>query len=139
MEAAEKARKMIEDITAEAELGKVYKGKVVRIEEYGAFLDILPNVQGLLHVSEIAHHRIRSVRDVLKMGDVLDVKVTNIDEEGKVRLSKKALEEPPPGTPEGEESAPGGQPSGPPPYKKRPYSRDHGNDRGGDRRPRNRY
>ncbi len=139
MEAAEKARKMIEDITAEAELGKVYKGKVVRIEEYGAFLDILPNVQGLLHVSEIAHHRIRSVRDVLKMGDVLDVKVTNIDEDGKVRLSKKALEEPPPGTPEGEESAPGTQPSGPPPYKKRPYSRDQGNDRGRDRRPRNRY
>jgi len=140
MEAAEKARKMIEDITAEAELGKVYKGKVVRIEEYGAFLDILPNVQGLLHVSEIAYNRIRSVRDVLKMGDILDVKVTNIDEDGKVRLSKKALEEPPPGTPEGEDPAPGDRPAGPAPYKKRPYSRDHGPDRGRDRRPpRGRY
>jgi len=140
MTAAEKARKMIEDITAEAELGKVYQGKVVRIEEYGAFLDILPNVQGLLHVSEIAHHRIRSVRDVLKMGDVMDVKVTNIDEDGKVRLSRKALEEPPPGTPEGgTEQAPADHAAGRPPYKKRPYSRDHGPDRGRDRRPRNRY
>ena len=136
MEAAEKARKMIEDITAEAELGKVYKGKVVRIEEYGAFLDILPNVQGLLHVSEIAYNRIRSVRDVLKMGDILDVKVTNIDEDGKVRLSKKALEEPPPGTPGGEEPAPGARPDGQAPYKKRPYSRDYGPDR---RPPRGRY
>lgn len=139
MSAAEKARKMIEDITAEAELGKVYPGKVVRIEEYGAFLDILPNVQGLLHVSEIAHHRISSVRDVLKMGDVLDVKVTNIDEDGKVRLSRKALEEPPPGTPEGGEGQgqpPSDRPAGRPPYKKRPF----GSDRGGrDRRPRNRY
>ncbi|MBN2206159.1 MAG: polyribonucleotide nucleotidyltransferase [Candidatus Aminicenantes bacterium] len=140
MSAAEKARKMIEDITAEAELGKTYQGKVVRIEEYGAFLDILPNVQGLLHVSEIAHHRISSVRDVLKMGDVLDVKVTNIDEDGKVRLSRKALEEPPPGTAEGGEGQPPSeQAAGRPPFKKRPFGRDRGPDRGRDRRSRNRY
>jgi polyribonucleotide nucleotidyltransferase len=95
MEAAEKAKEMIREITLEAEVGKVYQGKVVRIEEYGAFLEILPNIVGLLHVSEIAPYRIKSVRDVLKMGQVLEVKVINIDEDNKVRLSRKALEEQP--------------------------------------------
>jgi polyribonucleotide nucleotidyltransferase len=95
MEAAEKAREMIREITIEAEMGKVYQGKVVRIEEYGAFLEILPNIVGLLHVSEIAPYRVKSVRDVLKMGQVLEVKVINIDEDNKVRLSRKALEEQP--------------------------------------------
>ncbi len=95
MEAAEKAKEMIREITVEAEVGKVYQGKVVRIEEYGAFLEILPNIVGLLHVSEIAPYRIKSVRDVLKMGQVLEVKVINIDEDNKVRLSRKALEEQP--------------------------------------------
>jgi polyribonucleotide nucleotidyltransferase len=95
MAAAEKAREMIREITVEAEVGKVYQGKVVRIEEYGAFLEILPNIVGLLHVSEIAPYRVKSVRDVLKMGQVLEVKVINIDEDNKVRISRKALEEQP--------------------------------------------
>ncbi len=95
MEAAEKAKEMIREITLEAEVGKVYNGKVVRIEDYGAFLEILPNIIGLLHVSEIAHHRVQSVRDVLKMGQMLEVKVISIDEDNKVRVSRKALEERP--------------------------------------------
>lgn len=92
MEAAEKARKMIKDLTVEAEFGKTYTGKVVRIEDYGAFVEILPKIDGLLHISEISHQRIRNVRDVLKIGQTLQVKVINIDENNKIRLSKKALE-----------------------------------------------
>ncbi len=92
MEAAERAKKMIQDLTIEAEMGKTYMGKVVRIEDYGAFIEILPHIDGLLHISEISHQRIRNVRDVLKMGQMLEVKVINIDENNKIRLSKKALE-----------------------------------------------
>lgn len=92
IQSAENARQMIREITIEAEVGKTYTGKVVRIEEYGAFVEILPNIVGLLHISEIAHHRIRSVRDVLKIGQTVRVKVLSIDEDNKIRLSKKALE-----------------------------------------------
>jgi len=95
MAAAEKAKEMIREITLEAEVGKVYQGKVVRIEDYGAFVEILPNIVGLLHVSEIAHHRVRSVRDVLKIGQTIEVKVLKVDEDNKIRLSRKALEERP--------------------------------------------
>jgi polyribonucleotide nucleotidyltransferase len=91
-EAAKKAKEMISEITVEAEVGKVYTGKVIRIEDYGAFIEILPNIVGLLHISEIAHHRVRSVRDVMKLGDDVRVKVISIDENNKVRVSKKALE-----------------------------------------------
>jgi polyribonucleotide nucleotidyltransferase len=124
MQAAERAKEMIREITIEAEVGKVYNGKVVRIEEYGAFLEILPNIIGLLHVSEIAHHRIRSVRDVLKMGQMLEVKVISIDEDNKVRVSRKALEEGPGPNPES-----GAEKDGYP--RRKPYHRD-------DRRPGNR-
>jgi len=92
MQAVEKAKQMIKDITLEAEIGKTYEGRVVRIEDYGAFVEILPNIDGLLHVSEISHNRIRNVRDVLKLGQTIKVKVISIDENNKVRLSKKALE-----------------------------------------------
>lgn len=92
MEAVKQAEKMIKDIIAEAEVGKTYMGKVVRIEDYGAFLQILPNCDGLLHVSEISHQRIRNVRDVIKMGQTIKVKVVSIDDNNKIRLSKKALE-----------------------------------------------
>jgi polyribonucleotide nucleotidyltransferase len=92
MESAEKAKEMIREITVEAEVGKTYTGKVVRIEEYGAFVEILPNIVGLLHISEIAHHRIRSVRDVMKLGQTVQVKVLSVDEDNKIKLSKKALE-----------------------------------------------
>ncbi len=92
MEAVKSAEKMIRDITAAAEVGKVYEGKVVRLEEYGAFIQILPNVDGLLHISEVSHERIRNIRDVIRMGQVLEVKVIAIDENNKVRLSKRALD-----------------------------------------------
>jgi len=124
MQAAERAKEMIREITLEAEVGKVYNGKVVRLEEYGAFLEILPNIIGLLHVSEIAHQRIRSVRDVLKMGQMLEVKVISIDEDNKVRISRKALEEGPSPTPESGQEKDSYQ-------RRKPYPRD-------DRRPPNR-
>ncbi len=90
-EAAERAREMIREITIEAEVGKVYTGKVVRVEDYGAFVEILPNIVGLLHVSEIAHQRTRSARDIFKLGDTVKVKVLAIDQDNKIKLSKKAL------------------------------------------------
>lgn len=92
MEAVKMAEKMIRDITQEAEVDQTYDGQVVRIEEYGAFIQILPNVDGLLHISEIAHERTRSVRDVFKLGQTVRVKVISIDDNNKVRLSKKALD-----------------------------------------------
>ena len=91
-EAVEKAKQMIREITVEAEVGKVYTGKIVRLEEYGGFVEILPNLVGLLHISEIARHRIRNIRDVLKMGQTVRVKVLAIDEGNKIKLSKRVLE-----------------------------------------------
>jgi len=92
-QATKKAIAMINDICAEAEVGKTYKGKVVKIADFGAFVEILPNTQGLLHISEIAHDRIRSVSDVLKEGDEFDVKVLDVDRAGRIKLSRKALME----------------------------------------------
>ncbi len=91
--AAEKAKQMIKEITVEAEEGKIYTGKVVRLEEYGAFIEILPNIVGLLHISEIANYRIQHIRDVLKMGQTVRVKVLAIDADNKLKLSKKVLED----------------------------------------------
>lgn len=92
MEAAEKARQMIREITIEAEVGKTYTGKIVRLEDYGAFVEILPNIVGLLHISEIAYYRIKNIRDILKLGQTIQVKVLDIGEDNKIKLSKKALE-----------------------------------------------
>ncbi|QDK37408.1 polyribonucleotide nucleotidyltransferase [Bdellovibrio sp. NC01] len=90
-EATKKAIGMINDIVAEAEVGKVYKGRVVKIAEFGAFVEILPNTQGLLHISEIANERVRAVTDVLKEGETIDVKVLEVDRAGRIKLSRKAL------------------------------------------------
>jgi polyribonucleotide nucleotidyltransferase len=89
-EAAEAALKMIRDITATAEIGKTYLGKVVRLAEFGAFVEIFPGTDGLLHISEIAEQRIKAVRDELKEGDQVLVKVLAI-EGNKIRLSRKAV------------------------------------------------
>jgi polyribonucleotide nucleotidyltransferase len=89
--ATKKAIAMINDICAEAEVGKTYKGKVVKIADFGAFVEILPNTQGLLHISEIAHDRIRQVSDVLKEGEEIEVKVLDVDRAGRIKLSRKAL------------------------------------------------
>jgi len=82
--------KMIRDIMAEAEIGKTYLGKVVRLADFGAFVEIFPGTDGLLHISEVAEHRIREIRDELKEGDQLLVKVISIDG-NKIRLSRKAV------------------------------------------------
>ena len=89
--AAAKAIGIIQELTATAELNKTYLGKVQRITDFGAFVEIMPGTDGLLHVSEIAHHRVKDVRDELKEGQQVLVKVINIDPTGKIRLSRKAL------------------------------------------------
>jgi polyribonucleotide nucleotidyltransferase len=88
---AQKAIDIIQELTATAELNKTYMGKVQRITDFGAFVEIMPGVDGLLHVSEIANYRVKDVRDELKEGQQLLVKVINVDPSGKVRLSRKAL------------------------------------------------
>jgi polyribonucleotide nucleotidyltransferase len=130
MKAAERAKQMILDLTAEAELGQTYTGKVVRLEEYGAFVEIMPNLVGLLHISEVAPYRINSIRDVLNLGDTVTVKVVSIDPvDNKIRLSKKALEEDSSG------QAPS-DPSSPPPRRYPREHRDHSTNRPKDRRKR---
>jgi polyribonucleotide nucleotidyltransferase len=89
--AAKKAVAIIEELTATAELNKTYLGKVVRVVDCGAFVEILPGTDGLLHVSEMAAHRVQDVRSEVKEGDQILVKVVNIDPSGKIRLSRKAL------------------------------------------------
>jgi polyribonucleotide nucleotidyltransferase len=91
---AQKAIGIIQELTATPELNKTYMGKVQRITDFGAFVEIMPGVDGLLHVSEIAHYRVKDVRDELKEGEQVLVKVINIDPSGKIRLSRKALLEP---------------------------------------------
>jgi polyribonucleotide nucleotidyltransferase len=89
-QSADQALQMIRDVTASAEIGKTYLGKVVRLAEFGAFVELFPGTDGLLHISEIAEQRIRDVRDELKVGDQVLVKVLAI-EGNKIRLSRKAV------------------------------------------------
>jgi polyribonucleotide nucleotidyltransferase len=125
-ESAKKAISIIEELTATPELNKTYMGRVERITDFGAFVEIMPGVDGLLHVSEIAHYRVKDVRDELKEGDRVLVKVINIDPSGKVRLSRKALLEPDPDAAAGGGPSGGGHDRGP----------GHGHDHGGGRPPR---
>ncbi len=90
-EAAEKAVKEIERITKVPKVGEVYEGKVKRIVDFGAFIEILPGTDGLLHISQIDNRRINNVRDVLKEGDTVKVKVIEIDDQNRIKLSRKAL------------------------------------------------
>ena len=89
--AAQEAKRLIEEITAVPELNKTYLGTVSRIADFGAFIEILPGTDGLLHVSEIADYRVRDVRDELQEGQQLLVKVINVDPSGKIRLSRRAV------------------------------------------------
>ena len=91
---AQKAIGIIQELTATPELNKTYMGKVQRITDFGAFVEIMPGVDGLLHVSEIAHYRVKDVRDELKEGEQVMVKVITIDPSGRIRLSRKALLQP---------------------------------------------
>ncbi len=90
--AGEEARRMIEEITAEVEVGKVYEGKVVRLMDFGAFVTILPGKDGLVHISQISDERVENVSDKLSEGDVVRVKVLEIDRQGRVRLSMKEVD-----------------------------------------------
>lgn len=90
-DAIEKAKQMISDIVRVAKVGDVYAAKVVRLEKFGAFVNLFGNTDGLLHISKISHHRVDKVEDVLKLGDIIDVKVTEIDNKGRINVSAKAL------------------------------------------------
>jgi len=136
--AAARAIAMIQELTATPELEKSYLGRVERITDFGAFVEIMPGVDGLLHVSEIANYRVKDVRDELKEGEQIMVKVINVDPSGKVRLSRKALLGPDEGTAPRE---PRPVPDGPIDDRSHGGPRDHGfrGDRGGrgrDRGPR---
>jgi len=91
-----KAKQLIEDIIRQPEVGTVYTGKVKRIVTFGAFVEIMPGKEGLLHISQIDHQRVNRVEDVLKVGDEVQVKLLKIDDQGKLDLSRKALIERPP-------------------------------------------
>jgi polyribonucleotide nucleotidyltransferase len=90
-EAGSKAREMVMAIVAEPEVGKVYEGPVKSITAFGAFIEILPGVEGLLHISELDHKRVEKTEDVVKKGEVVQVKLLEVDERGRMRLSRKAL------------------------------------------------
>jgi polyribonucleotide nucleotidyltransferase len=94
-EAGEEAKKRIEAITAEVEIGQTYEGTVIKLLDFGAIVSLLPGKDGLLHISQIAHQRVNAVADFLKEGQQVKVKVVEADEKGRVRLSMKALIEAP--------------------------------------------
>jgi polyribonucleotide nucleotidyltransferase len=89
--ASDKAVQMIRELTEEPEIGKIYTGKVVRTTDFGAFVQILPNKDGLVHISQLADYRVPSVEDVVHVGDEIMVMVIDIDADGKIRLSRQAV------------------------------------------------
>ena len=91
--AAEAARQRIESITSDVEPGRIYEGKVAKIMDFGAFVTIAPGKDGLVHVSQISNERVEKVSDKLKEGDIVKVKVLEVDKQGRIRLSMKALDE----------------------------------------------
>ena len=94
-ESGELAKKRIEEITAEVEVGKVYEGPVIKLLDFGAIVNVLPGRDGLLHISQIAHERVNTIGEHLKEGQIVKVKILEADEKGRLRLSMKALLEPP--------------------------------------------
>ena len=88
-EAAQKAIAMVKELTQEAEVGKIYLGKVRKIMDFGAFVEIFPGTDGLIHISQLAEERVKDVKDILKEGDEVLVKVLEVDKQGKIRLSRK--------------------------------------------------
>ena len=92
LSAAEEARRRIEQITADVEAGTIYEGKVVRLMDFGAFVNILPGKDGLVHISQISEERVANVSDKLSEGDLVKVKVLEVDKQGRIRLSMKAVE-----------------------------------------------
>ena len=90
--AGEEAKRRILELTADAEVGKVYEGRVSKIMDFGAFVTILPGKDGLVHISQISNERVENVSDKLSEGDVINVKVLEIDKQGRIRLSMKAVD-----------------------------------------------
>ena len=121
-EGGKRAEELIRNITEDPEVGKIYQGKVRSIVTFGAFVEIMPGKDGLLHISEIEHHRVARTEDVLNLGDLVMVKVIGVDRDGKVKLSRKAL------LPEPEGGVPAGAAAG-----GRDRDRDRGRDRERDR------
>lgn len=91
MEGAERARDMIEQITEGVKVGKIYNGRVTSIKDFGAFIEVAPGQDGLCHISELADGYVKSVADVVKIGDEIRVKVINVDDQGRVKLSRKVV------------------------------------------------
>ncbi|MEG0092542.1 MAG: S1 RNA-binding domain-containing protein, partial [Erysipelotrichaceae bacterium] len=94
-DAIHKAAEMIENIVKVAKVGDIFEAKVVRIEKFGAFVNLFGNTDGLLHISKIAHERLEKVEDALKLGEVVKVKVVEVDDKGRVNVSRKACLEKP--------------------------------------------
>ncbi len=125
------AREAIAGMTAEAEINKIYRGKVVTIKEFGAFVEFLPGKDGLCHISELANFRVKATEDIVKMGDEIWVKCLGVDEKGRVRLSRRAAMEdrdkemgtPAEQPPAGYENQPAGEPSGERPQRPEPRER----------------
>lgn len=90
-EAAQKATDWIKDITREVVAGEMFQGKVIKLMTFGAFVEILPGQEGLVHISELAHNRVEKVEDVVKVGDIIAVKVKNIDDQGRINLTHKGV------------------------------------------------
>ncbi|HRZ94443.1 MAG TPA: S1 RNA-binding domain-containing protein, partial [Candidatus Paceibacterota bacterium] len=89
-EGMKKARSEIEGMTGEIEVGKVYRGKVVTIKDFGCFVEVFPGKDGLVHISELANFRVKQTEDIVKLGDEIWVKCIGVDEKGRIRLSRKA-------------------------------------------------
>src|SRR5258706_1203307 len=131
------ARDAIVGMTAEAEIGKIYRGKVVTIKDFGAFVEFLPGKDGLVHISELANFRVKQTEDIVKLGDEIMVKCLGVDEKGRVRLSRRAAmaerDQQMGGAGEG---GAGGSPEGGAPAESAPsgeYRGERGGQRGGDR------
>ena len=82
---------MVRDLTRDVEVGEIYTGKVTRIMAFGAFVEVLPGKEGLVHISQLAEERVNKVEDVVNIGDTITVKVTEIDRQGRVNLSRKEI------------------------------------------------
>ena len=91
LEAGNEARRRVEQITADVEVGTIYDGKVAKLMDFGAFVTILPGKDGLVHISQICEERVQNVSDKLSEGDIVKVKVLEVDKQGRIRLSMKAV------------------------------------------------
>jgi len=91
----EQAKAEVEALGAEIKVGSIYDGKVVAVKEFGAFIELAPGTDGMCHISELAHGFVKSVNDVVTIGDTVKVKVINVDDTGRIKLSRRALMDPP--------------------------------------------